>query len=214
MNREALPFLAEQIRLRNLSGGIVVDLAGLSPRKRAGLAANFIAALAIDPLHPRFLGFTALGAEAKRRSIQNSYLTLPVVLAMIATHFPSGYGSRWSWEILLALMALGAFVRHFFIQWHAGRRLYAIPAAAAAAFVGLLVAVSPARAPAGRMPVRWRNPIRGTVGPNLDAAKPSRDLVIDRVTNGLGTMPSFRNRLSTAQIAAIALFVSSAAGRR
>ena len=70
MNRAALPFLAEQIRLRNLSGGIVVDLAGLSPRRRATLAPIFAAALATDPLHPRFLGFTALGlAEIVRARI-------------------------------------------------------------------------------------------------------------------------------------------------
>jgi hypothetical protein len=61
LNRVMLPALARQIRLRNLSGGIVVDLAGLSPRKRAALGPDFIAALADDPLHSRFLGFTALG---------------------------------------------------------------------------------------------------------------------------------------------------------
>jgi Ribonuclease G/E len=70
LNRAALPALAEQIRLRNLSGGIVVDLAGLSPRKRAGLGADFVAALANDPLRPKFLGFTALGlAEIVRSRI-------------------------------------------------------------------------------------------------------------------------------------------------
>ena len=61
LNREVLPALAEQIRLRNLSGGIVVDLAGMAARKRAALAPDFVRALADDPLHPRFLGFTALG---------------------------------------------------------------------------------------------------------------------------------------------------------
>ena len=61
LNRALLPALAGQIRLRNLSGAIVVDLAGLSPRKRAALAPDFVAALADDPLRPRFLGFTALG---------------------------------------------------------------------------------------------------------------------------------------------------------
>ncbi|HEX4365968.1 MAG TPA: ribonuclease E/G [Rhodopila sp.] len=61
LNRAVVPALAEQIRLRNLSGGIVVDLAGLSPRKRAVLAPDFVNALAGDPLRPRFLGFTALG---------------------------------------------------------------------------------------------------------------------------------------------------------
>ena len=70
VNRRVIPALAGQIRLRNLSGGIVVDLAGLSPRKRAALAPDFIAALANDPLRPKFLGFTALGlAEIVRSRI-------------------------------------------------------------------------------------------------------------------------------------------------
>jgi cbb3-type cytochrome c oxidase subunit III len=52
----------------------------------------------------------------------------------------------------------------------------------------------------------------GTVGPNLDEAKPSKDLVIDRVTNGRGGMPSFKGQLSEAQIQAVADYVSSNAG--
>jgi hypothetical protein len=60
-NRAALPALARQIRLRNLSGAIVVDLAGLSPKRRAALGPALAEALAPDPLAPRFLGFTALG---------------------------------------------------------------------------------------------------------------------------------------------------------
>lgn len=60
-NRAMLPELARQIRLRNLSGAIVVDLAGIALRHRAALAPDVAAALAPDPLHPRFLGFSALG---------------------------------------------------------------------------------------------------------------------------------------------------------
>lgn len=70
LNRALLPDLARQIRLRNLSGAIVVDLAGLSPRDRAALGPAFADALASDPLAPRFLGFTALGlAEILRPRI-------------------------------------------------------------------------------------------------------------------------------------------------
>ena len=66
-NRAALPALARHIRLRNLSGAILVDLAGLSLRRRAGLADALRAALAPDPLGPRLLGFTAGGlAEIQR----------------------------------------------------------------------------------------------------------------------------------------------------
>jgi mono/diheme cytochrome c family protein len=47
----------------------------------------------------------------------------------------------------------------------------------------------------------------GTVGPSLDDSKPSRDLVVDRVTNGQGAMPSFKDSLTEEQIAAVADYV-------
>ncbi len=53
----------------------------------------------------------------------------------------------------------------------------------------------------------------GTVGPNLDDAKPSKELVIDRVTNGKGVMPAFKDSYSAEQIAAVADYVSKNAGR-
>jgi mono/diheme cytochrome c family protein len=52
----------------------------------------------------------------------------------------------------------------------------------------------------------------GTVGPNLDDAKPSDELVVQRVTLGQGGMPSFANQLQPQQIADVAEFVSSSAG--
>lgn len=52
----------------------------------------------------------------------------------------------------------------------------------------------------------------GSVGPNLDEAKPPADLVVERVTNGMGAMPSFKDQLSEEQIADVAAYVSSAAG--
>ena len=88
LNRAVVPALAEQIRLRNLSGGIVVDLAGLSPRRRAALGPDFTAALAGDPLHPRFLGFTALGlAEIVRPRVHpplHELLAGPLAVGLMA----------------------------------------------------------------------------------------------------------------------------------
>jgi mono/diheme cytochrome c family protein len=52
----------------------------------------------------------------------------------------------------------------------------------------------------------------GTVGPNLDAASPSPDKVVERVTNGQGAMPSFKDQLSEQQIQDVAAYVSSVAG--
>jgi len=69
-NRTILPALAAEIRLRNLSGAILVDLAGLPARRRAALGPALAAALADDPLRPRLLGFTRLGlAEIVRPRI-------------------------------------------------------------------------------------------------------------------------------------------------
>jgi mono/diheme cytochrome c family protein len=51
----------------------------------------------------------------------------------------------------------------------------------------------------------------GAVGPNLDAASPSFDKVVERVTNGQGVMPSFRDTLSEQQIRDVAAYVSSVA---
>jgi cytochrome c6 len=53
----------------------------------------------------------------------------------------------------------------------------------------------------------------GTIGPNLDQLKPPKSLVVDRVTNGKGAMPSFKDRLSKQQIDAVATYVSSVAGK-
>ena len=53
----------------------------------------------------------------------------------------------------------------------------------------------------------------GTVGPNLDQLKPADAIVQRQVTNGGAIMPSFKGKLSPAQIAAVAKFVSSSAGK-
>jgi mono/diheme cytochrome c family protein len=51
----------------------------------------------------------------------------------------------------------------------------------------------------------------GTVGPSLDAARPSATLVAQRVREGKGVMPSFAGQLGDAEIAAVAAYVSGAA---
>ena len=52
----------------------------------------------------------------------------------------------------------------------------------------------------------------GTVGPNLDDAKPSYELAVTRVTKGQGGMPSFAGQLTSQQIADVAQYVSESAG--
>lgn len=53
----------------------------------------------------------------------------------------------------------------------------------------------------------------GTVGPNLDQLKPAQAIVVRQVTNGGAVMPAFKGKLTPAQIAAVATYVSSNAGK-
>ena len=52
----------------------------------------------------------------------------------------------------------------------------------------------------------------GTVGPNLDQAKPPLSLVVDRLEHGKGAMPSFAHTLTAQQIKDVAAFVVTSTG--
>jgi uncharacterized membrane protein len=85
----------------------------------------------------------AAGLRAKQRSVHNNYLTLPVVFTMISNHFPITYGHSYSWLILIALLVIGAWVRHFFNLRHTGRSAWWIPVTAALAIAAVAVAIRP-----------------------------------------------------------------------
>jgi uncharacterized membrane protein len=65
----------------------------------------------------------AISARAKRVSIHNNYFTFPVIALMVSNHFPTMYGHRWSWALLLAIVAAGVLVRYVlnlrftFVHW-------------------------------------------------------------------------------------------------
>ena len=72
--------------------------------------------------------------RGKQRSVHNNYLTLPVVFAMLSNHFAFVYEHAHAWLVLVALLALGALVRHFFNLRHVGRNAWWIPATALVGF--------------------------------------------------------------------------------
>ncbi len=169
---------------------------------------------------------------AKQRSVHNNYLTLPVLLTMLAAHFSFLYTTAHAWLVLVALMLLGAAVRLFFNLRHAGRTHWWIPAAAAIAAVALAFAIEPDDEPGtqtngdtavgrsvfltsgcGDCHVLADAGTSGRVGPNLDAATPSPALVAERVRNGKGAMPSFGAQLSDRDIDAVAAYVAEVAGK-
>jgi uncharacterized membrane protein len=176
----------------------------------------------------------AYGVKGKQRSVHNNYLTLPVVFTMLSNHFPITYGHSYSWAVLVSLMAIGVWIRHAFNLHHQGRpigRLWAIPVTAAMAIAAVAVVIRPGSSPpATAASIREGKALfasagcgtchaladagaAGKIGPSLDALKPSRAAVIQQVTNGGGAMPAFRTQLSAAQIAAVADYVASVAGR-
>ena len=95
------------------------------------------------------------GLRGKQRSIHNNYLTLPVLFAMISNHFPFTYGHPQGWLVLLILMGIGAWVRHFFNLRHQGRVVWWIPASAAVATVALTIAIAPRGISASATPVTF-----------------------------------------------------------
>ena len=85
----------------------------------------------------------AANARGKLRSVHNNYLTLPVVFTMLSNHFPFTYGHSYQWLILVVLLVIGAWVRHFFNLRHAGRTVWAIPVTAAIAIAVLAILIRP-----------------------------------------------------------------------
>jgi uncharacterized membrane protein len=55
----------------------------------------------------------ALGKNAGFRSLHNNYFTLPVVFVMISNHFPSTFGAKNPWLILLIITVATAGVKHY-----------------------------------------------------------------------------------------------------
>lgn len=53
---------------------------------------------------------------------------------------------------------------------------------------------------------------QGAVGPVLDELKPDAARVAKALRNGLGQMPSFKDKLTDAQIEALSLYVAKASG--
>jgi cbb3-type cytochrome c oxidase subunit III len=53
----------------------------------------------------------------------------------------------------------------------------------------------------------------GTIGPNLDQAKPSLQKAITQITNGGGGMPPFKGQLTQKQIRALAQYLVRVAGK-
>jgi uncharacterized membrane protein len=118
--------------------------------------------LVIIPAHWKLVRALEQGQEpdpeplrrAKDRSVHNNYLTLPVLFTMLIGHFAFVFGADEAWLVFVLVAVLTALIRVFFNRWHAGRRVWWIPVAAAAAVVALAVWLEPDEVePANTKPV-------------------------------------------------------------
>ncbi|WP_414830936.1 urate hydroxylase PuuD [Alteromonas sp. H39] len=84
----------------------------------------------------------AWGAGAKLRSVHNNYFTLPLLFIMISNHYPMTYQHEMNWLVLILIMAISAWIRHFFNLKHTGTVKPSILISGAAAMFALAVWVS------------------------------------------------------------------------
>ncbi len=85
--------------------------------------------LPVDPIH---------GKRGKQRSVHNTYFTLPVLFAMLSTHYSFTWGHPHNWLVLVLMMAAGAAIRQFFVLrhgWKLGRNGNPLPYA----LVGMVI---------------------------------------------------------------------------
>jgi len=68
---------------------------------------------------------------------------LPVLFIMISNHYPMTYSHEYSWLVLLAIIAITAFARHYFNLQHKGIKRPVILVVAAIAAATLAFVISP-----------------------------------------------------------------------
>jgi len=76
---------------------------------------------------------------AKQRSVHNNYMTLPVLLIMISSHYPNLISHPLNWLLLALLSLSGIIIRHFFNLRHKDKVLYPVLAAGIGLFVATMI---------------------------------------------------------------------------
>ena len=98
---------------------------------------------------------------SKLRSIHNNYLTLPILFLMTSNHYPMTYAHPQAWAVLLAILLIGAWTRHFFNLRHKGIVKPSILVTSAIALIVLAALIAPK--PVKRPPAVSNNPILNNV---------------------------------------------------
>jgi uncharacterized membrane protein len=107
----------------------------------------------VDPIH---------GWRGKQRSVHNTYFTLPVLFAMLSTHYGFTTSHPQNWLVLILMMGAGAAIRQFFVLRHGfklGRNGNPLPyALVGVAVIGMVIVwLKPEPAPGAVAPIAINN---------------------------------------------------------
>ena len=83
------------------------------------------------------------GQRGKQRSVHNTWLGLPVLVAMLSNHYSMLYQHAHNWLVLSLLMAAGVAIRIFFVRRHKGVNAWGAVVLALALLAGLIVWMAP-----------------------------------------------------------------------
>ncbi len=83
------------------------------------------------------------GLRGRQRSVHNTYFTLPVVFAMLSTHYAPAYAHPYNGAVLLLFMLAAALIRQFFVVWHGGERAWGLLAAVVVVLLATLAWLAP-----------------------------------------------------------------------
>ena len=95
------------------------------------------------------------GWMGKQRSVHNTYFTLPVVFAMLSSHYAMTYGHRWNWLVLVSMTLAGGLIRVWFVMRHKGRAPAWVLGAGLLFIVAPFFLLYPERGPAKADPVSF-----------------------------------------------------------
>jgi uncharacterized membrane protein len=148
----------------------------------------------------------AANRRGKQRSVHNNYFTLPVLFTMLAGHFPFTYGHDHAWAILVCLMVIGAWIRHYFNNRHAGRTLWWIPIGAAAGIAAVAVWIRPpSTAPAAGAPTVAFAQVQPVVAQRCAACHSTHPRLVSAAPLGIVLDSPAQIHAQAAQIKAVAV---------